>query len=172
MSLIVEDGTGLSNADSYISLDDARVYADNYGYTLPVDDDEASMYLRKAVAYIDNYASSFSGELVNDEQSLYWGRVNAYKCSGRNQICIPDKTVPNEVKFAQVIAAAEYATGSDVRSSDDGRSVASEQVTGAVAVSYFDNGKTGGSIKITEVSDMLSPLLCYNTMYSARTLRV
>jgi len=172
MPLIVSDGTGLSNADSYISLDDARTYAENYGYTLPDDDTDAEVSLRKGAVYVDLFESSFSGYRLKGTQSLAWPRVGAYKCSGYNQIDIPSDEIPLEVQYAQVIAASYYAAGVAVRANDDGLGVASKEVVGAVKVSYFDNGKTGTSTEITEATDMLNNLLCVGSSLSMRTVKV
>lgn len=170
--LIVESGTGASDSDSYISLIDARAWAEKYGYTLPIDDTEADVYLRKGAGYVGLFESSYSGSRLNDDQSLSWPRSDAHKCSGYNEISIPSDSIPNEIKYAQVIAASAYAANVDVRANDDGKSIASEAVVGAVAVSYFDNGKTGSAIEITEATDMLSNLLCGGGFgLSMRTVR-
>ena len=172
MSLIVENGTGLADADSYISLVDARAYGIKYGYTLPVDDTQADIFLRKAALYVDLFEGSYSGERLVDTQALAWPRVNAYKCAGRDQIDLPSDEVPIEIQNAQVIAAHFYSAGVNVRANDDGKNIASEEVTGAVKVSYFDNGKTGATIEITEANDMLANLLCGGGSLSMRTVRV
>lgn len=171
MALIVENGTGLADADSYISLPDARAYALKYGYTLPVDDIEAEVALRKAASYVGLFESSFSGKRLNDAQSLSWSRDRAYKCYGNEQILIPSSSVPIEIKNAQVIAADTFGKAVDVRANDDGSSIASEEVVGAVKVSYFDNGKTGTSIEITAAIDAMSSLLCNNNGLTIRTHR-
>ena len=172
MALIVEDGSGKSDADSYISLVDARAWALKYGYSLSIDDDEADVQLRKGAVDVDLFEGSFAGERLNDTQSLAWVRKNAYKCSGHNQIPIESDTVPNEAKYAQVIYADAYNKNITVRANDDGLAVNSKEVVGAVKVSYFDNGKTGKSIEITEATDMLSNLLCVGNSLSMRTVRV
>lgn len=40
MALIVEDGTGLPNANSYVTLDEVRAYAAERGIALPVEDED------------------------------------------------------------------------------------------------------------------------------------
>ena len=170
--LIVETGTGASDSDSYTTLDYARTYAAKYGYELPIDDDEANVFLRKGCLYVDLFESSFSGERLNDTQALAWVRVNSYKCAGRDQIYLPSDSVPIEIQHANIIAANYYATGIDVRANSDGLSIASEEVVGAVKVAYFDNEKTGATIEITEADDMLSNFLCGGYSNSIRTVRV
>ena len=173
MALTIEDGTGLADADSYISLADARTYALNYGYTLPVDDTEAEVALRKGAVYVGLFEGSFSGSRLEDTQSLAFPRKDCYKCIGDNQTDIPSDSIPLEIKYSQVIAANYYGQGLDVRANNDGLAIQSEEVTGAVKVSYFDNGKTGGSTEITEANDMLSSFLCAGglglTMRTVRT---
>ena len=46
MALVVEDGTGKADADSFISLIGARAFAEKYGITLPTNDTAAEVVLR------------------------------------------------------------------------------------------------------------------------------
>lgn len=160
MTLIVEDGTGLADADSYISLADARLYAANYGFELPDDDAQAEIALRQGTGYIDLQEPCFIGERLTATQNLAYPRDD-------------DSGMPAALGRAAVAAAAEYGAGTDVRSTDDGKSVASEKVTGAVEVSYFQNGKTGESVVITKAMDLLRPLMisCGNNGYSFQVER-
>ena len=47
MALLVETGAGVADADSFISLVDARILAANYGLSLDVDDTAAEVQLRQ-----------------------------------------------------------------------------------------------------------------------------
>ncbi len=168
MALVVEDGTGLDNADSYISLDDAVQLAANYGLSLPSCDDEADSALRNGAIYVDLKEASFSGERLNDAQALAWPRSNAYKCSG---VAIPSDSIPVEVKRAQVFAACEYGNGTDVRASTTGTQVKKEKVS-SIEVEYFE-GSAGGATIIRRSDDALVTIICISTNpYTQRTLRV
>lgn len=156
MALIVEDGTGLADADSYISLADARAHAASYGYTLPVDDTAAEIALRQGAVYVDLQEPCFSGERVSAIQALSWPRNNAVNAYGFD---IANDIIPIQLGRAQVAAAAEYGAGTDVRANDDGKMVTKEEVVGAVVVEYGENGATGGAIVITKAMDALKPLL-------------
>lgn len=160
MALIVEDGTGLADADSYISLTDARTFAANYGIKLPDDDTEAEITLRQGTQYVDLQEDCFAGDRLTDTQALAYPRDD-------------DSGMPKALGRATVYAAAEFALGTDVRATDDGKSIASEEVTGAVAVSYFNNGKTGATVTITKAIDALKPLMtsCKNTGFEFRVGR-
>lgn len=168
MALIVEDGTGLANADSYVSLVNARLFATDYGISLPVDDTEAEIALRQGAQYVDLSEPRFTGERLSDDQALAWPRVDSYKCNG---IDIPSDEVPSEAWKAQVYAAQTYGLGTDVRSNYDGKEISSEKVA-SIKVDYFETG-TDGTIVITKSSDAMRLLLCKSSNpYTQRTLRV
>ena len=156
MALVVESGVGLADADSFISLEGARAFAAKYGITLPADDAAAEVALRQGCQYVELQQKCFSGSRLTATQALSWPRTDATNAYG---VEYADGEMPAQLGYAQVYAAAEYAAGTDVRATDDGKSIASEEVTGAVAVSYFNNGKTGGAVVITRAMDELSPLL-------------
>ena len=170
MSLVVETGVGLADADSFISLEGARAFAAKFGITLPADDTAAEVALRQGCQYVELQQKCFSGSRLTTTQALSWPRTGATNVYSFEYA---DGYMPKQLGFAQVYAAAEYAAGTDVRATDDGKSIASEEVTGAVAVSYFNNGKTGGSVVITRAMDELAPLLvvCGNNGFEFRVGR-
>lgn len=171
MALIVEDGTGLSSADSYQTLVDARASAELLGLSLPALDADAEIALRNGARYVDRYEGKFAGDRLLDTQSLAFPRENSYKRYGRSTIDIPSGSIPVEIITAQMMAAVEYGKGTDIMPTDDGLSIASEEVVGAVKVAYFDNGKTGGEVTITQSVDALRPLLVTSSFLSIRNVR-
>ena len=170
MALVVESGVGLADADSFISLEGARAFAAKFGITLPADDAAAEVALRQGCQYVELQQKRFSGSRLTTTQALSWPRTGATNAYG---VEYADSDMPAQLGYAQVYAAAEYAAGTDVRATDDGKAIASEEVTGAVAVSYFNNGKTGGTVVITRAMDALSPLLvvCGNNGFEFRVGR-
>ena len=170
MALVVETGVGLDDADSFISLIGARAFADKYGITLPADDTAAEVALRQGCQYVELQQKCFSGSRLTSTQALSWPRTGATNAYG---VEYADGDMPVQLGYSQVYAAAEYAAGKDVRASDDGLSVASKEVTGAVAVSYFNNGKTGKAITITKSLDAMAPLMtsCSNNGFEFRVVR-
>ena len=78
MALITEDGTGKSNAESYISVADADTYHSNRGNAAwaALDTATKESCLRKATDYmIGTYRSKWLGRRVLITQSLDWPRV-------------------------------------------------------------------------------------------------
>jgi hypothetical protein len=156
MALVVEDGSIVAGADSYLSLADARTLAAKYGYDLPTDDTEAEAALRNGAMYIGLQEPAMCGRRVSAAQSLAFPRTGISLYS----FPVANNTIPDQVKLAQVIAGVEYGSGAVVRGSTDGRITTMERVEGAVTVQYANNGNTGSSITITAAMDALRPLLC------------
>ena len=154
--LIVEDGTIVSGADSYVSLVDARALAAKYNLALPADDTEAEAALRNGSVYVGLQEPFMCGSRVSPLQELSFPRqgVTLYGYD------VASNTIPAQVIRAQVIAAVEYGNGTCVRASTDGRATSMERVEGAVTVQYFNNGATGANTVITAAIDALRPLLC------------
>lgn len=156
MPLIVETGAIVPNADSYITLADARALAANYGLELPGDDTAAEVALRNGATYVGLAEPQMCGRRVSAEQSLAYPRTGVTL----NGFPVADNVIPKQVILAQVIAAATYGSGTEVRANSDGRSVQTERVEGAVTVTYFNNGNSGATTAITAADDALRPLLC------------
>jgi|LGOV01.1.fsa_nt_gb hypothetical protein len=152
--LVVETGSGDNPlADSYISLADARAYALKYGYTLPVDDDEADVALRKGAVYVDN--NSFKGTKLLPEQPLAFPRTGVF-CDG-NEMSIDYQLM--KAGYAQVIYSNAITAGETVRGNDTGVEVKLDEVVGAVKEEYFQSFKTAETTVITEAVDMLGCLI-------------
>lgn len=156
MPLIVETGEIVPNADSYISLADARALASNYGLELPVDDTDAEVALRNGATYVGLSEPQMCGRRVSAEQSLAYPRTGVTL----NGFPVANNVIPKQVILAQVIAAVTYGAGTEVRANSDGRPVQTERVEGAVTVTYFNNGSSGATTAITAADDALRPLLC------------
>ncbi|WP_395383333.1 DnaT-like ssDNA-binding protein [Mesorhizobium sp. UC22_110] len=103
--LIVEDGSGLANAESYVSASDAASYAADRGLTFPASPaDKAEAALRRATAYIDNtYRTRFPGQRKKFRlQALEWPRVGVVDMNG---FPVTGDEVPVEVVRATCEAA-------------------------------------------------------------------
>lgn len=100
MAFTVETGTGLSTANSYLSVADFKAYHDDRGNDYSASSDtEIEQALVKSSDYIDT-RYVFIGVRLNASQSMEWPRSNAYYLDGR-----PASGVPAEVQEA----TAEYA---------------------------------------------------------------
>jgi hypothetical protein len=100
--LVVEDGTGLANANSYASLTFANDYhrlRDNVIWINAADHHKVGALIR-ATDYVDR-RWRFVGSLFNATQALAWPRLEAFDADGNDQ----SEKVPGVVQEA----TAEYA---------------------------------------------------------------
>jgi hypothetical protein len=154
VTLVVEDGSIVPLANSFISLVDARAMALTLGLTLPVDDDEASTNLINGGRYVNSQEPSLQGVRVSIDQLMCEPRASATKYG----FDIPSDTVPSEAICAQVEAAAAITAGVNPYPVDDGKEVKLQEVTGAVKREYFESRSTASDIEITAALNCLYPI--------------
>jgi hypothetical protein len=121
--LIVENGTGLANAESYISVAEANAYHAARGNTnwATISTGEAEQALRRATDYIEQvYRLRWQGNRVNSTQALSWPRAFVqpmdYQFSSTafflgGLYYLPADEVPQEVKHACAEMAFKAAGG-------------------------------------------------------------
>lgn len=80
MALTPEDGTGLPNADSYISVADADAYHAARGNAAwaAFTTERKEQLLRQATDYMAVYSSAWQGQRVSSTQALDWPRYGVY----------------------------------------------------------------------------------------------
>jgi len=100
MSFVAEDGTGKSDANSFVSLADADAYhADRRSaaaWDALDDDDEKKPYMIEATTWI-NSLDFENGSPISDTQALFFPAYGAYD---RNGFMIDSDVVPQQVKDA------------------------------------------------------------------------
>jgi len=151
MALTVEDGTGLANADSYISVADALAYHDARGNTnwATITTLEQEQAIRRATDFMQQ-VYSWKGSRKTDTQALAWPRYYVERDNGY----YPSDSVPNEVKNACAELAFK-AAGGDL-SPDIAQRVIREKI-GPIEVEYDKN-----SVQFTTyraINNLLSPFL-------------
>lgn len=137
MTLIVEDGTGLNNANSYISVADCGLYHDKMGNTLWTGSDSAKeVALRRATQYIDNNYR-FIGYIKEETQSLSWPRYGAIDYDGRTF----DDIVPQKIKDA-VSELALSALSGNLETNLDSSNYIKRQRVGELEIEYKEGSPT------------------------------
>lgn len=139
MSIVVENGTGLATAESYISVADASTYFTARGNTTwdALDTGEATANreaaLRKATDYITAvYRDRWEGVRYTEDQALDWPRSGVVRDSWSVDI----DEIPTEVKRACAELALKSA--SDDLQADLTQGVVKEKV-GVIEVEYNRN---------------------------------
>lgn len=153
-SLVVETGSVVAGANSFVSLVDARTIADYRGITLPVLDDDAITALIQGGIYVNNQEGGLQGVRVSIDQTMCFPRSGVVKYGFE----VPNDSIPNEVICSQVEAASQIGAGVNPYANNEGKEVSNETVVGAVAVSYFESGKTDSNVLLTTADNCILPL--------------
>lgn len=156
MPLIVEDGTGRSDADSYVALVYAAAYHTAMGNPAWSAADPAvqESALRRATQYLDT-RYRFAGEQLTTAQALAW----------------PRDVAPWPVKRV-MDACCELALRalSGPLYSDQDASAVTRETVGPITVEYA-NPQDGGQVRFAVVDDMLRSLTAGGGRMSLRIER-
>lgn len=96
ITLIVEDGTGVENANSYVGVATLRAFSEQYGEDMSIlTDDQCAGYLLKAMLEIE--PKDYKGTKTYIERALMWPR---YGFTVRNFAIFANK-VPDSIIRAQ-----------------------------------------------------------------------
>lgn len=154
MSLIVESGQGLPDAEALCSVAQAMVYHDamgNASWAALASDTVREQLLRRATAYMrQTYGQRWAGDRVNGVQALDWPRVG---------VVVDGFSVPiNQVPQAVVNACAELALRAASRSLlADEKPLATRVKVGPIEKEYAQG--TSQQVTFAAVDAMVAPYL-------------
>lgn len=162
MALIVEDGTGLATAESYISVGNADAYHANIGNDAwpLLTATQREQCLRKATAFMSGrYRARWAGCRKSTTQLLDWPRgqvpiKDAPDLYGNSASYYDDASVPAAVANA-CASLALRASAADLLA-DETRAKLSVSV-GAISTTYDPYSPTAAQYR--EIDAMLSPYL-------------
>ena len=101
MQIIVEDGKGRPDANSFVPLEKLTFYRDYYGFRIPeVEADQVELLLRAAA---DINGRQWRGRKANPDQAMAWPRRD---CKIEYQT-LSETFVPFEIEWGQVRLAVE-----------------------------------------------------------------
>lgn len=108
MTLVVEDGTGLSTAEAYVSVADAITYLSKFSSTPAAwsssSETAKENALREAARYLDAvYGNRWLGSRRILEQALDWPRVDIVD---RDGFYVDSESIPDAIKNANAYLAA------------------------------------------------------------------
>lgn len=153
MTLVVEDGTGVVDADSYVSVETVDSYAVNFGYTswAALTTDRKEINIRKATQFLDN-KYPMPGTPLKLDQGLHFPAKGVYVFDS----CISG--VPKQVKNA-VCELAIAGITTDLTESVQGRTYTYRKVK-AGDVEKTERYDSDNPEKTFQTAEMLlSPLL-------------
>lgn len=174
MTLIVEDGTGRAEAESYVSVADFKVYCDKRGLSYAgKSDDLIEQALRRATQWVDaTYGDRFCGVRVHVAQALVLPQAGLVDRQG---YYIASDAVPRQVVSATAEAGFRELQSPQSLSPDvtPGKVKKRVRVEGAVEVEYAVGAAdaAGQAPVISVVNGILAPLFRATSVLSGRAVR-
>ncbi len=168
-TIVVETGSVVTGANSYVSVADARLYAADRGVTLPVDDDDLGVMLIKAADYLETFACEYQGSKVSGlAQPLEWPRTGV-SIHGDE---LPSTVIPRSLINAQLQAMFAVNSGVDLQPVVNARDYVIREKVGDLEVAYANPLSVGIKSQISAVESLLAPLFgsCGASMF--QTVRV
>jgi len=130
MAIVVEDGTVVPAANSYVSLDEFQSWADNRGIDYGTDY-TLSQQIFRATDYFESL--SFKGVKHTEDQPMQWPRDDVYI----DGYAVDSDEIPTEVKTA-IYELVKIEIDGDSRLAPSEREVTSEQID-SIKITYKDN---------------------------------
>lgn len=178
MAIVVEDGSGFADSETYISVEEATAYHAERGHAdwiaATIEEQEAA--LRRATEWLDaTYRGKFIGYRTKARaQALEWPRSGASYVDPVNGpspygwlnntglwTTIASNAIPIELKRAEAEAALRELVQPGILYPDivPGKIVKSVAISGSVSVTFADGTPLGQRTIITAIAAILGPLL-------------
>jgi len=151
MTLIIEDGSIVANANSYVTDAEYVDYAATRGKTIATTATDREIELTLSMDYL--YNQDYQGQRSEpDNQEQPFPRYGVYL----NDRLLDSATIPKELKNAQMEGAIA-SNGQELLVNSSSGNVQSEKLD-VLEISYFSNGKKT-RIRLDRVNNYLSCLL-------------
>lgn len=154
MALTIENGTGVSGANSYATVAEARAFAADRGLVLPAADTDVEPLLVKACDYLQSLEPRFIGYRALEAQALAWPRAEAVLPWG---VALTEDAIPVQLKQAQCRLAYDAIT-LELQPNGDGREVVRRKVD-VLETEYAQRGTSALLPTLTQALNILQPLL-------------
>lgn len=158
-SLVVEDGTGLPTANSYISLADAAEYLATYRNPevwLSASESERGQALRVATQWIDSkFGGSWIGRRHTQEQGLDWPRDFAYDQAGRLWTTMPVVLGRATAEMAVRYLQDPNSLAPDVSATEAGNITSQTNTIGPISQSITYQGASQQTEKVFQLVERM-----------------
>lgn len=149
MALVVETGSGVSGANSYLKVAELRAFAADRGLSLPAGDSAVEALLIKAADYLE--LKSYIGVKFTDSQGLSWPRLET--------VYVPTEStaIPSVLKRAQSILAMEAQNGELSWATRPGKYIQTK--IDVIYIKYASDKDRASGLRFNSVEDLLSGIL-------------
>jgi len=162
MALVIEDGSIVTDADSWVTRDEYIAYALARGVTI-TDDTSADVQLVKAASFINHHEANLKGYKVDRDQSLSFPRhdleIEGWYWSSTE--------IPRQVKLCQMAFALDLNASIDIYNppQNPGLLAREKRVEGAVSIEYAVSDNAPQKLGRTSTGEaLLASLLKNNGM--------
>ena len=138
MALVVEDGTGKSDAQSYVSVATFKSWATSRGYVLPAADTDIEAMLLKACDFIER--KTFSGTFPRNIMEEYGDSEST--------------GVPGKLAAAQELLAMESMNGPLTAAARANKYTATK--IDQIYLKYADSSEGSGDLYFPAIDDLLA----------------
>lgn len=159
MALVIEDGSAVAGANSYVTAAEVREYAETRGIVIANNIELDGMAVQ-AADYLETFADEYKGSRKTTSQGLSWPRTHVViNCES-----FPDDEIPVQLKNAQCQAVIEIVNGADLMPNITGYAVRREKVD-VIEREYAVGGGTNStatpvfSPKYSKLNALLKSLL-------------
>jgi hypothetical protein len=159
ITLIVEDGTLVTGANTFVSLTDCDTYHEEEGNTSwsSATTDNRLVAIVKAARYLDrHYKGRWKGTKVDQYQYMPWPRGGVYDADG---FAISITCIPPAVKFAQCEAALRLLSSSMDPDLERGGEIVKEEID-VLSIEYSPDAPAGTVYQV--IDSLLSDLIKSN----------
>lgn len=165
IQIIVEDGSNIPNANSYVSVADAKQYFTNRGLDIgSVTDDQLAAGLINAMDYLSGLNWIGVPQYTDPAQSLDWPRIRTPGCyTGPSNV---PAGIPKNLKDAQSRLAFDWSVNNvDFFPVDTGEAFVTEETVGPLTTKYSAPVDWEGTPSMPLIDKLLEPLLCVSSAF-------
>lgn len=163
MALIVEDGSIVIGANSYVSIIEIRAYCEGRGIELPTADSDVEVMAVLAFDYLESFRERYKGKPTTDNQRTAWPRTGVeIDCYS-----LPSNEIPWQLKEAQCQATGEAL---EVDLMPNSSAAVKREKVDVLEVEYQDSVADGVPPSFPKVYTKLSMLLS-SSGYRVRVVR-
>jgi hypothetical protein len=155
MALVIEDGTGKTNSNSFVTAAEAKTYATDRGFSFPALDADVEPLLVKAADFLLGLEDQMKGLRTKQDQRLPFPRVRVLLFN--NVDYIGSDEIPKRLKEVQMrLAVSAYANSNELVPDGTGQEVVREKV-GPLEVQYAERGTGTVHPQFNQAMDLLAP---------------
>lgn len=156
MALIVEDGSIVAGANSFISLADAEIMADDMGITIHSSSNHAETELRQAYyQLVRSYQNRLQGTIVSPAQTGIFPRYDVHA----NGYLVASDSIPVDVQRAQLEYANAIHKGADFNKTAGDQELKKFDVQGVYSEEYKDGSTARTTPRVPAVTQWLQPYM-------------